>query len=133
MRRALAVTILASASLGACHAPTLDGMTIGLRRGEQEAIDRVDTVEAGSRKDLAATVDVGPGAGWVVATWTVWPERGVPRVVKSKMFNTTAPKKLFADLEGDTEGGWKEGTITCDFKTGSGHTAAGKIRVVAKR
>ncbi len=37
------------------------------------------------------------------------------------------------DLDGDTEGGWKEGTITIDFKTADGEIAATKIRVVPKR
>ncbi len=135
MRRAFLLLSLSSIGAASCTPPSrvFEPVVIGMRRGEQDAVDPADSVEAGTRKDLAASVAIGSGVGWVQATWTVWPEKGPPRVVKSMMFDTTAPRTLFAGLEGDTEGGWKLGTITCDFKTGSGQTAAGTIRVVAKR
>jgi hypothetical protein len=95
-------------------------------------VDRAEEIKAGSRTDLAATVDVRGNVGWVHATWTAWPRSG-PRIVYSKAFNTSGPAKLFVSAPGDTlYGGWEEGSITCEFKTAQGSLAGGVIRVAPR-
>lgn len=115
-----------------CGSPTtLGDIVIGTRRGEQDAVDPTAEIAAGSRIDLASTVAVSGDAGWVVATWTLWEAGGLPHVVHTRLLNTHGKTTLFADLEGNTLAtGWREGTITCDFKTGEGESRVGTIRVV---
>lgn len=132
MKRVLVFLGIASSLLGCASAPVLENVVVGTRRGQEDAVDRAHEVAAGTRKDLAATVEVRGNAGWVHATWTVWPRSG-PRVVYSKAFNTTGPTKLFVSAPGDTlSGGWEEGSVTCEFKTAGGGLAGGVIRVVAR-
>lgn len=122
----------ALALFGCASPPPLENVVIGTRRGQRDAVDRTDEIPAGSRSDLAATVEVRGNVGWVYATWTVWPRSG-PRGVYSKAFNTSGPTKLFVSVPGDTSfGGWEEGRVTCDFKTDHGHQAGSAIRVVAR-
>jgi hypothetical protein len=110
---------------------TLDG--IGIRRGERDELDPAERVEAGSRTHLAARAKTDRSLAWVVATWTVWEERAVPRVVQTKMFNTSGPTEVFTHLDPSTvSGGWPAGSITCEFRASGGEFATGRLRVVAQ-
>lgn len=129
------LVLSAAAVLASCSSPRpLDPVVIGTRRGDQNAVDPTTEVEAGSRKHLAASTETRAPRGWVVAAWTIWPKGQMPRVVHTKMFNTVGPTTLFVHLDSSTvRDGWEEGTITCDFKDGSGAAVAASIRVVPKR
>lgn len=138
MSKAIArILLVALAAVVACsdeRSASLGPVVIGVRKGEQDAVQPVDEVAAGSRMDLAAALSVRAG-GWVHATWTYWNGKsGIPTVRGTKSFNPAGPATLFTHLDGSTSfGGWEEGIYTCDFKNAAGQTIAGRIRVVARQ
>lgn len=135
--RLILAGIVATATLSGCTRATpaaepdapLGRVVVGLRKGEQDAVDPTPEAPRGSRKDLAATLDTAE-TGWITASWTFYPAGGgLPRQLHWRGVRPRHGAPVFAALPGDTmNGGWEPGLYAVRFEAASG-VAMGRVNV----